>query len=224
MIKNRVMRRLHTKRQMATKWDQTICPKVAKKIEKSNLFSTLYIPTHNGHTRIRLDGGDGPHVCDLEEKTCTCRRWQLTGLPCSHALCALRFNGDTYEPFVDECYTVDRYKQVYSVFINPTNNEDFWPLNISGCDVIPPTPMKPKRGREPTNRRKEAEELEKMAAKKNAAESGATPAAASSSPNVDRAKLSKKGRSTITCSLCGIKGHNKRNCPTVSVIFVNAFV
>ena len=70
MIKNRVMKRLHTKYQMATQWNQLICPKVAKKIEKSNMLSPFYIPIHNGHTKIWLNGGDGPYVCDLESDTC----------------------------------------------------------------------------------------------------------------------------------------------------------
>jgi hypothetical protein len=29
------------------------------------------------------------HVVDLHERTCTCRRWQITGLPCTHALCII---------------------------------------------------------------------------------------------------------------------------------------
>ncbi|XP_050222097.2 uncharacterized protein LOC126672194 [Mercurialis annua] len=82
------------------------------------------------------------------------------------------------------------------------NGPDMWetdpePFNI----ILPPSPVhKKKRGRIPTARKKEAEELEKQRVEK------AKEAAAG------REKLPRKGNMRMTCSLCDQFGHNKRGC------------
>jgi len=43
----------------------------------------------------------------FDEKTCSCRRWDLTGIPCNHAIAAIWIKKDEPEIYVHECYTVD---------------------------------------------------------------------------------------------------------------------
>ena len=43
----------------------------------------------------------GRHVVDLNERTCDCGRWGLSGIPCFHAASAIIEYGELLETFVD---------------------------------------------------------------------------------------------------------------------------
>ena len=87
----------------------------------------------------------------------------------------------------------DKYQQAcnFALFFMDVFHSSSSKLNlkISGCEIIPPTLVKPKRRRKPVNRRREVKKVVKIAAKKNAVslannvESGSIPP--SSSPNVE---------------------------------------
>ncbi|KAL3333198.1 hypothetical protein AABB24_033329 [Solanum stoloniferum] len=40
---------------------------------------------YSGGPRVSVDGPGGVNIVDMKAKSCTCRRWELTGLPCPHA-------------------------------------------------------------------------------------------------------------------------------------------
>jgi hypothetical protein len=56
------------------------------------------------------------HVVDLNTHTCSCGEWQLTGLPCLHALALINTETNVdMESFVHEHYSVERFKAAYRV-------------------------------------------------------------------------------------------------------------
>ena len=65
-----------------------------------------------------------------------CRRWDLTGLPCPHALVSIHGNSDKVEDYVNVYYNVETFKNVYLYFINPTNPEDHWSDVMNGSEVL----------------------------------------------------------------------------------------
>ncbi|XP_016185103.1 uncharacterized protein LOC107626718 [Arachis ipaensis] len=63
---------------------------------------------------------------NLQSKTCTCNVWQLTGMPCRHAVAAMAKMGLKPEDFVHKWLTVDAVRAAYSVCINPVNSKKYW--------------------------------------------------------------------------------------------------
>ena len=54
---------------------------------------------------------------DLEARTCSCRKWQITGLPCIHALffiTSLSGPAGNIQQYVHEYYSVARFKTTYA--------------------------------------------------------------------------------------------------------------
>ncbi|XP_031120889.1 uncharacterized protein LOC116024127 [Ipomoea triloba] len=81
--------------------------------------------------------GDQQSV-NLEVRSCTCRIWDLTGLPCKHAICAIWIKhgkGPVYA-YVNPCYTKARYLQIYEGSIHPMAGVSEWPV----VDRTPPLP------------------------------------------------------------------------------------
>ena len=71
-------------------------------------------------------------------RTCTCRRWDLTGIPCQHALAVMREEGLKVEDYVDDFYSLAKYKKAYAETINPINGQNMWVKTIGDQIHEPP--------------------------------------------------------------------------------------
>ena len=79
------------------------------------------------------------HTVDLQERTCTCRRWQVTGLPCTHALCIITsIRGYNIEDYVHDYYSVAKFKKAYGKSVKPITDRKQWPQVDSGFKLWPP--------------------------------------------------------------------------------------
>ncbi|RYR10515.1 hypothetical protein Ahy_B05g078944 isoform A [Arachis hypogaea] len=58
--------------------------------------------------------GRDKFVADLLKKECTCRKFQMTGLPCPHAVSAINCAKDDIRKYVASCYTKAAYVACYT--------------------------------------------------------------------------------------------------------------
>lgn len=135
---------------------------------------------------------------DFEARTCTCRSWQLTSIPCLHAVSGLtRAKEDPYL-YVGQCYEVERYHEVYQSAIYGINGADLWGNSL----YIPPLPPnfgKDKQVGRPGKARSKDEDEKNNHEKKG-------------KKKADPYKLPRnQGKSR--CGTCGTLGHNSRRCP-----------
>ncbi|CAN1338613.1 hypothetical protein LINPERPRIM_LOCUS38133 [Linum perenne] len=119
----------------------------------------------SGNWMIMSDKQKIPHrdkqmVVDLNNQTCTCRKWELSGIPCSHAISCFAFMEDRSENYVHKWYRVENYMKAYGVHISPMVGLESWqktdrptikPLHVN---IVGST----KKGRKQTMRRKGPEE------------------------------------------------------------------
>ena len=138
------MKRMYKKREWIAKSDSSICPKIVKKLNKISKEAIWFKTDYSGGPRVSVDGPGGVNIVDMKAKSCTCRRWELTGLPCPHAYACIIGNSERVEDYVDTFYTIETFKNVYSHYINPTNPEDHWPEVVDCGEVIPPKIVKKK--------------------------------------------------------------------------------
>ncbi|GJT78872.1 crooked neck-like protein 1 [Tanacetum coccineum] len=134
-------------------------------------------------------------IVDVVSMTCSCRKWELKGVPCKHAVAAcwnMGLNDRAAPPpetWVNPCYWLSTWNETYSYKIQPICGTNYW--EKSTC---PTTLLSPKHyvqvGRPKKKRKRSKHEDE---------------------PFVKDGKLSRKGR-TITCQSCGNIGHNKATC------------
>ena len=162
MIRSQVMKRITSKQAIGRKMKGDICPKIRKKLDLIIDMSYEYNAEFAGSAKAQVRGPEGQFSVDLDKRTCACRRWELTAIPCVHAVAAIIEQNEDPFSYVDQCYNKTVYQQVYSHLINPTNGPELWEAYPSPPGIfLPPHGNKKKRGRMPTARKKEAEELEK---------------------------------------------------------------
>ena len=56
------------------------------------------------------------HAVNLEEKTCSCRAWQVIGKPCNHALAFIaKISSEVLmDDFVHEYFSIERLRKAYA--------------------------------------------------------------------------------------------------------------
>jgi hypothetical protein len=88
------------------------------------------------------------HAVNLEQKTCSCRAWQVTGQPCSHALAfiAKLSRHVQMDVFVHEYFSVERFKKAYAGKFSPMTSKDSWPCVDLGYKIKKPK-LRRKTGR-----------------------------------------------------------------------------
>ncbi|XP_050203621.2 uncharacterized protein LOC126653702 [Mercurialis annua] len=191
MIRTKLMVRIQQKRDTMLRLDSTFCPKPLKKLERGRQMSWFYKAIWDGGHRYQVIGFDGQFVVEKGDMTCTCRRWQLSGIPCHHAIAAFNENNENPQSYVDDCYRVSTYLRIYSHLLAPINGKDLWPRS-DHPPIIPPQAVNYRRGRKQVLRRKEDDELQRP-----------------SNTGIVNGKVSKKGNIS-KCSHCGKRGHNKK--------------
>ncbi|KAG8373436.1 hypothetical protein BUALT_Bualt11G0024100 [Buddleja alternifolia] len=129
-IREYLMTSLIENRDRAAKgwYGKQICPKIRKIIEKKMDRSSDCIPIKSDDWNYEVkmcDNGDRFTV-NLRTHSCSCRRWDLTGIPCSHAMSAIGCQDIEPYDYVHESYSVSTYLSVYSHAIAPVNGLKLW--------------------------------------------------------------------------------------------------
>ncbi|KAK8614013.1 hypothetical protein V6N13_122392 [Hibiscus sabdariffa] len=105
MIRCKIMTRIPAKKEAAEKFIGTLCPKIQKKLDKILEQSIRCWPRNAGGQRWEVSAGfEDQHAVDLEAQTCSCRKWDLTGIPCIHVASVILHIGARPEDFVNPCY------------------------------------------------------------------------------------------------------------------------
>ncbi|KAK8510032.1 hypothetical protein V6N11_029034 [Hibiscus sabdariffa] len=166
-INSKLMRRIYKRRDAMKRYNGSICPKIQKKLDKLKIEPFNCIPDWSGGYTFQVRCPSTQFVVDMNKKTCSCRRWQLSGLPCSHAISCIFNQREHLEDYVDDCYKVTTFLKIYDYTINPIAGEDQWDFVQQGDAIIPPELLKSKRGRHQTKRRKDIVEIHEEKEKKN---------------------------------------------------------
>lgn len=158
-IKCQLMTRHYNKQQELGKDIQgAFCPKIRKKVAKNAEFANMCFASPLGQDVFQVQIKDYQHILDINARTCDCRRWQLTGVPCCHAISCLRSERIQPESVLANCYSVETYKNTYEFNIWPCKDKSEWE-KVNGPEVKPPV-YEMKVGRPPNSRRKQPQEVQ----------------------------------------------------------------
>ncbi|XP_060202807.1 uncharacterized protein LOC132631225 [Lycium barbarum] len=211
-----LMKRMNQKREVL-QYQGSLCPRIQKLVEEKKKAASASIPTWAGQFLFQVKTMYGEQFSvDLNGRTCSCREWDLIGIPCAHAISCIFSIRENPENFINDCYKKATQMRIYEPVIAPMDGPDMWETT----DLLPvqPPTYEPKKGKLNKNRRKEPDEIE--ASKRKAVEmkkqrrekkrkQSASNDLNAAATNVT--KLSKKGR-LGRCSKCLQTGHNKTTC------------
>jgi len=126
MIKKKLMRRYQKKRQGIREYVGEWCPKIVAKLEQCGKDTGEYTAHYAGDGLYEVECSYGTFVVDLAHHTCGCMQWDMTGIPCPHAILAILHNSSKPEQYLHQYYSVENYIKAYNPMIYPVPSEDQW--------------------------------------------------------------------------------------------------
>nr|KAJ0220763.1 hypothetical protein LSAT_V11C200050740 [Lactuca sativa] len=193
-IREYLMKRLCVVQKEIDKCEGLLTPTATTLFEKIKADASKYVAKYNGAGKYQVASTwQDQYVVNLNDHSCSCRFWEITGFPCRHAVCAIwdKIENGENAPHVDEwvhpCYRLSTWKAMYFNKIDPLNGRTMWPKSDCPFTLLPPK-HKTQVGRPKKKRRRGVDE-----------------------PNSQAGRLSRKYL-VVTCSKCHNKGHNSRTC------------
>ncbi|RVW58946.1 hypothetical protein CK203_107671 [Vitis vinifera] len=101
------------------KWKSVVGPKTEEKL-MSNIMRSgpISVLPYLGGT-FKVFTGEVYLVVDMNQRTCTCMTWQMSGLPCAHVCAVIRtLRHDVYD-YIDPCFHVSMQDLIYSGQFQP---------------------------------------------------------------------------------------------------------
>ena len=137
----------------------------------------------SGFQELEVRSGNEAFGVNITTRKCMCRMWELSGIPCIHAVAAYAHLGRNPEEGVHEWYSQERWFQAYQFSIRPVYGSIMWKRTRDPL-LLPPLirrmPGRPKKKR-------------------------------FIAPSENNSQVSRRGR-IMTCTNCQQKGHNKASC------------
>jgi hypothetical protein len=107
-LKNYISKRIVTQSELMRRYTGNICPKIQLLLEKAKRVADGWSPHWAGdlehHGLFHVENGNDQYAVDLHKRTCACRKWDLTGIPCCHSIACMWHNHEVPEDYVASYY------------------------------------------------------------------------------------------------------------------------
>ena len=140
-IRQKLLIKWNHRRKIARQMQGKILPHIVDKLkEQSRNLDIDVITSGDGIAELCARGGSSfRFVVNLDQRTCTCRAWQVSGLPCKHALAYITsIRGEKIEDHVDNYYSVQKFRSAYEGIIPAILDKSMWPKSDHGFFMHPP--------------------------------------------------------------------------------------
>ncbi|KAJ8767921.1 hypothetical protein K2173_020861 [Erythroxylum novogranatense] len=148
VLRCKMMELIYTRRVESDQWITKLTPSNEVKLEKeTSIARSLQVLISHGSTfEVR---GECVEIVDIDRCECSCKGWQLSGLPCCHAVAVFECMGRNPYDYCSRYFTTDSYRSTYAESIHPVPNVDR-PIQGESTDlgvIVTPPPTKRPPGR-----------------------------------------------------------------------------
>ncbi|XP_019087271.1 PREDICTED: uncharacterized protein LOC104727518 [Camelina sativa] len=98
-------------------------------------------PSTHGVYEVMLYGNK--NSVNTKRRTCTCGKWQISGIPCEHAYGAMIDYDMNVEDYVSGFFSTDLWRDNYEQSIHPMRGPRFWMTSMYRLVTAPPEPILP---------------------------------------------------------------------------------
>ncbi|KAF7145405.1 hypothetical protein RHSIM_Rhsim04G0059700 [Rhododendron simsii] len=155
-VRTKVMTRIQKRHAKASTWVGLVGPHVKKRLAKAQRQSRQCTLLFCGGDEYEIIEDGRTYELNMSTKACSCREWQIAGIPCRHAVAALTHKRANIEEGCDQSFMIDAYLKTHGGMIHPVRDQRMWEP-IQGHQLDPP-PLRRMPGRPRKNRRREADE------------------------------------------------------------------
>ncbi|XP_022959327.1 uncharacterized protein LOC111460335 isoform X2 [Cucurbita moschata] len=144
VLRGKMMETIYRRRVESDQWMTKLTPANEEKLQKEiSIARSFQVSLSRGSTfEVR---GESVDIVDIDHWDCSCKGWQLTGLPCCHAIAVIECIGRSPYDYCPRYFTVESYRLTYAESIHPVPNVDRLILDESTPALVTVTPPPTRR-------------------------------------------------------------------------------
>ncbi|KAI3509487.1 hypothetical protein L1887_24793 [Cichorium endivia] len=182
-----IMDRIAHMSENCSKWNSNVCPAALKKMNLFGKYMRFWLIVHSQGSVFEARRSSESYMVDLERMSCTCRLWDLSGIPCVHATAAINYIHETPYGYISDYFSKEKFVACYESNISPVNGSNLW-VETPYLKPLPPVGRR-MPGRPATKRRRHPSEKDTKF-------------------STSKVQVSR----TVKCGNCLEYGHNKKSC------------
>ncbi|WVZ48859.1 hypothetical protein U9M48_000259, partial [Paspalum notatum var. saurae] len=152
-LRIKIKEAIESRREACRAWAGPLTPTAEDKVQAEVLNACNMDVVRSSETVFEVRG-DAVLVVDLASLECTCRRWQLSGLPCRHAVAVFNRLGQCLYDYCSKCFGIESYQMIYSGTIHAVPELDIVDFTAGIPRLPPPKQQRASSGRPRRRRRR----------------------------------------------------------------------
>lgn len=144
VIRGKITELIYTRQANSAEWMARITPSMEEKLEKENLKASSFQVLLSAGSTFEVRG-ESIEVVEMDHWGCSCKGWQITGLPCCHAIAVIGCTGRSPYDYCSRFFMTEIYRLTYSQSVNPVPSLEKETLPVTVTVTPPPTRRPPGR-------------------------------------------------------------------------------
>ena len=116
----------------SNQWKRSIRLKIDHKVKINIGKDEVYIVSPFSESIFCVFIGTSIFNVGIKEHSCTCRAWEMSGIPCKHACAVIGFNGQNVADFVDDQFKLSSQNLIYYGFFQGIETHDMPKVDVDG--------------------------------------------------------------------------------------------
>lgn len=125
-IHSKLMGEFEERRLKSSSWLSVLAPSAEKQMVEAINRASIYQVLRSDEVEFEVLSSERSDIVNIGTHSCSCRDWQLHGIPCSHAVAALISCRKDVYAFTEKCFTVASYRESYAEEIHPIPGKLEW--------------------------------------------------------------------------------------------------
>ncbi|XP_027365289.1 uncharacterized protein LOC113872164 isoform X1 [Abrus precatorius] len=154
-IRGKIMELIVSRKAISDQWETKLSPSMEEKLKRENQKTNSLQVLQSTCSTYEVCG-DITEVVDIDRWECSCKAWQLMGVPCCHAIAVIVGIGQSVYDYCSRYCTTESYRLTYSEAVLPISGTDLMDVSASKDTqlvvTVTPPPTKRPPGRPATKR------------------------------------------------------------------------
>ncbi|XP_052204946.1 uncharacterized protein LOC127809848 [Diospyros lotus] len=125
-IHGKLMAEFLERRAKSNSWSSVLTPSAEKRVAEAISRASTYQVLRSDEVEFEVLSAERSDIVNIGTRSCSCRDWQLHGIPCSHAVAALISSRKDVYAFTEKCFTVASYRGTFSQDIHSIPGKIEW--------------------------------------------------------------------------------------------------
>ncbi|CAK8574527.1 unnamed protein product [Lathyrus sativus] len=110
----------------SSSWCSVLAPSAERRMVEAINHASTYQVLRSDEVEFEVISADRSDIVNIGSHSCSCRDWQLYGIPCSHAVAALISCRKDIYAYTAKCFTAASYRDTYAEVLHPIPEKIEW--------------------------------------------------------------------------------------------------